>query len=70
MTLRIALALTMAAMGVRAQPPTLPMVLDRAASYVATFERQLTGIAADETYLQSMASRDGTVNSSRPRSAG
>jgi hypothetical protein len=38
----------------RSQAPTLAQVLDRAASYVAEFERQLTGIAADETYLQSM----------------
>jgi hypothetical protein len=50
----LALALAMAAIGVRAQPPALSDVLDRAASYVATFERQLTGIAADETYVQSM----------------
>jgi hypothetical protein len=54
MITRIALALAMAAIGVRAQPPALSDVLDRAASYVATFERQLTGIAADETYVQSM----------------
>ena len=60
----IAALLTAGAVAVRAQapgapnralpPPTLARVLDRAASYVADFERQLTGIAADETYAQSM----------------
>lgn len=38
----------------RVPGPTLPVVLDRAASYVAEFERQLTGISAEETYTQSM----------------
>jgi hypothetical protein len=37
-----------------AQTPTLSQILDRAATYVAEFERQLAGIAADETYVQSM----------------
>lgn len=32
----------------QAQPPTLAGVLERAASYVAEFERQLTAMAADD----------------------
>jgi hypothetical protein len=35
-----------------AQPPTLDAVLTRAAAYVAGFERQLSGIVAEETYVQ------------------
>ena len=35
-----------------AQPPTLARVLDRAATYVADFERQLSGIVAEERYVQ------------------
>jgi hypothetical protein len=38
----------------QAQPPTLAGVLERAAAYVAEFERLLTAIAADETYEQLM----------------
>src|SRR6266849_5809554 len=35
-----------------AQPLTLARVLDRAATYVADFERQLSGIVAEERYVQ------------------
>jgi hypothetical protein len=36
-----------------AQPaPSLPVVLERAAAYVAEFERRLSGIVAEETYEQ------------------
>ncbi len=35
-----------------AQEPTLATVLDRAATYVADFERQLSGIVAEERYVQ------------------
>jgi hypothetical protein len=36
----------------RAQEPTLPTVLERAGAYVAAFERQLSGIVAEERYVQ------------------
>lgn len=50
----IAMAATMMAAKAGAQPPTLADVLARAASYVESFERQLTGIAAAERYVQTM----------------
>jgi hypothetical protein len=37
---------------VAAQAPTLEMVLGRAASYVAEFQTRLSGIVAEETYVQ------------------
>lgn len=36
----------------RAQPPTLDVVLSRAATYVSDFHRQLSSIVAEERYVQ------------------
>lgn len=48
----LAAALTVAAGTVSAQQEALATVLTRAAQYVATFERQLAGIVAEEQYEQ------------------
>ena len=45
-------AVALALAPVRAQEPSLNVVLKRAASYVAEFRKQLSGIAAEETYTQ------------------
>lgn len=46
-------ALVLAAASARAEPqPSLATVLDRAANYVDGFERQLSGIVAEEHYVQ------------------
>lgn len=37
---------------VRAQEPSLAIVLERAGEYVASFQRQLSGVVAEETYVQ------------------
>ncbi len=42
-----------------AQEPTLGAVLTRAAAYVADFQRLLSGIVADESYLQQINSGAG-----------
>src|SRR5262245_18697568 len=54
-----ALALTLALMSLETgvvaqgqQPPTLKIVLERAGAYVEQFERQLSGIVAEEAYDQ------------------
>lgn len=44
---------------VNAQPPTLPQVVARAGEYVRAFERQLSSIVAEETYLQEYTHRRG-----------
>lgn len=38
--------------GYQSQQPTLPTVLSRAADYVASFSRQLSGIVSEEFYIQ------------------
>jgi hypothetical protein len=46
-------AIALTAASARAEPqPTLATVLDRAATYVEGFERQLSGIVAEEHYVQ------------------
>ena len=47
-----AVALLLALQTTAAQTPTLAAVLQRAGDYVAAFHRQLTGIVAEEHYLQ------------------
>ena len=44
--------LLLAPAAVRGQPPTLKIVLERAGTYVEQFERQLSGIVAEEAYEQ------------------
>ena len=39
---------------IRAQEPTLPVVLERAAAYVADYQKQLVGIVAEEHYRQNV----------------
>ena len=55
----LAVVLAPAATPARAQEPSLNEVLKRAATYVAEFRRQLSGIAAEETYSQEV------INTSR-----
>ena len=49
--LRAVLAFVVAAPAA-AQEPALPIVLERAAAYVADFHRQLSGVVAEERYVQ------------------
>src|SRR6266851_3578996 len=54
-TARLSMALSMMlslAAGGRAQEPSLADVLSRAAAYVTAFQRQLSGVVAEETYVQ------------------
>jgi hypothetical protein len=44
--------LTLAAPGLAAADPPLTTVLERAAAYVADFHRQLSGVVAEERYVQ------------------
>lgn len=44
------------------QEPALSTVLDRAGKYVVEFQRQLSGIVAEETYVQSVRYSLGTSN--------
>ena len=53
-------ALVLIASPVVAQEPTLEAVLARAASYVVDFQRQLSGIVAEEAYVQSVRIPFGT----------
>lgn len=48
----IALAFTLGALGATAAEPKLSDVLARAAAYVDSFERRLSRLAAEETYVQ------------------
>jgi hypothetical protein len=57
-----------AALGQGAPEPSLNQVLERAAQYVTTFHQQLSGIVAEETYLQnarSMRRASSAVDSRR-----
>jgi hypothetical protein len=51
---RTACAIILAAAVLRAQEPTLDVVLGRAADYVAQYQQQLRGLVAEETYRQNM----------------
>jgi hypothetical protein len=51
---------------VRAQPPTLDVVLSRAATYVSDFHRRLSGIVAEERYVQDWK----TTDTRSPRAGG
>ena len=46
-----------------AQQPTLDVVLKRAAAYVADFRKQLSGIAAEESYTQQIVNTTRFVDS-------
>ena len=45
-----------ASVALRAEPPTLDVVLARAAAYVADYQRRLQGIVAEEDYVQNLTS--------------
>jgi hypothetical protein len=51
---RTVCAIILAAAVLRAQDPTLDVVLIRAAEYVAQYQEQLRGLVAEETYRQNM----------------
>jgi len=51
---RTACAIILAAAVLRAQDPTLDVVLARAAEYVAQYQQQLRGLVAEETYRQNL----------------
>jgi len=50
-----------------AQEPSLAAVLGRAASYVVEFQRQLSGIVAEETYVQDVLVLSPIGSAARPR---
>jgi hypothetical protein len=50
----MAAAVLLAGAAPSAQPPTLDAVLKRTAAYVAAFRKQLAGIVAEETYVQTV----------------
>ncbi|MFM8533503.1 MAG: hypothetical protein ACKOEC_07915 [Acidimicrobiia bacterium] len=52
--LAMAAAVLLAGRAPSAQPPTLDAVLKRSAAYVAAFRKQLAGIVAEETYVQTV----------------
>jgi hypothetical protein len=55
-TLACGVAIAIAGDGAAAQEPSLATVLGRAGAYVADFERQLSGIVAEEHYVQEVVS--------------
>ncbi len=61
----LALACAMAAASVRAQEPSIAVVLERAGEYVTSFQRQLSGVVAEETYVQDV--RDPIPSGTVPR---
>ena len=50
--LTLAIAVAAGGWSAHAQEPSLATVLERAGEYVAGFQRQLSGIVAEETYVQ------------------
>jgi len=50
--LTLAAAIAAGGWSAHAQEPSLATVLERAGDYVATFQRQLSGVVAEETYIQ------------------
>jgi len=48
---------TVQAFGQEAAPPTLDVLLARAAAYVTSYQKQLQGIVAEEVYIQNYLSR-------------
>ena len=62
-------AILAAVVTVRADEPTLEMVLARAAGYVASYQEQLRGLVAEETYIQNSTSNvfGGNLRGSRVR---
>ena len=61
----LALACAMAAASVSAQEPSIAVVLERAGEYVTGFQRQLSGVVAEETYVQDV--RDPIPSGTVPR---
>ncbi|OFV90896.1 MAG: hypothetical protein A3G76_13315 [Acidobacteria bacterium RIFCSPLOWO2_12_FULL_65_11] len=57
LTLVGALTVAIAAPGLRAQEPPLAAVVARTRAYVAEYQRQLSGIVAEESYVQSFTYR-------------
>ena len=51
-TLTLAVAIAAGGWSAHAQEPSLATVLERAGDYVAGFQRQLSGVVAEETYIQ------------------
>jgi hypothetical protein len=69
---RVALVLALSAVNAHAQAPSLKDVLNRAGVYVEEFQRQLSGIVAEETYIQEVLpvlgmNAGGQVRSQRRR---
>jgi hypothetical protein len=62
-------ALVAAAVTVHADEPTIDMVLLRAAAYVASYQQQLRGLVAEETYIQNSTTNvfAGNLRGSRLR---
>jgi len=50
--LTVAVVIAAGGWSAHAQEPSLPTVLERAGEYVAGFQRQLSGVVAEETYIQ------------------
>jgi hypothetical protein len=50
--LTVAVAVAAGGWSAHAQEPSLATVLERAGDYVASFQRQLSGVVAEETYIQ------------------
>ena len=57
------MALLAAGLPASSQEPSLDEVLNRAADYVTAFRKQLSGIAAEETYTQEITNTGRFVNS-------
>ena len=57
-----ALAVLASPVGSRGQEPTLAQVLKNAAAYLAEFQKQLSGIISEETYVQEMAPLAGRTS--------
>jgi hypothetical protein len=61
----VAVAITAGGRSARAQEPSLSTVLERAGEYVAGFQRQLSGVVAEETYTQDV--REPIASGTVPR---
>jgi hypothetical protein len=64
-----AILIVLAVSPTQAQEPTLEMVLERAGAYVLEFQRQLSGIVAQEHYVQNVVSMTAATGGNYARMA-
>lgn len=65
--LSVLVAVLVAVSARAAQEPSLADILKRAAAYIADFQKQLSGIVAEETYQQEIKNQSGAMSANRRR---